>query len=177
MSKGAIGRTAWDTLTYAANYKPPPLIPRSICLVPATCPIQIENWGRSRECDESEMDNHAALSFNLRRCGMISDYAIFWKQALHIVKPDTLLRWHREFFRYYGRRKSRHRQNNPRSHLKQSSWSERWLERIAYGGQVGSEANNWNWISRSVNAPFRDTCRKQGKYLGDFTTAIRAKST
>lgn len=32
----------------------------------------------------------------------------FWKQALHIVQPDTLLRWHRELFRFYWRRKSRH---------------------------------------------------------------------
>ena len=31
----------------------------------------------------------------------------FWKQALHIVQPDTLLRWHRELFRFYWRRKSK----------------------------------------------------------------------
>jgi len=30
-----------------------------------------------------------------------------WRQALHIVQPDTLLRWHRELFRRYWRRKSR----------------------------------------------------------------------
>ena len=29
----------------------------------------------------------------------------FWKQSLHIVQPDTLLRWHRELFRFYWRRK------------------------------------------------------------------------
>ena len=23
----------------------------------------------------------------------------FWQQALHIVQPDTLLRWHRDLFR------------------------------------------------------------------------------
>src|SRR4030066_1319612 len=38
----------------------------------------------------------------------------FWKQALHIVQPDTLLRWHRELFRLYWRRKSRHRLNKPK---------------------------------------------------------------
>ena len=27
----------------------------------------------------------------------------FWKQALHIVQPDTLLRWHRKLFRTYWR--------------------------------------------------------------------------
>ncbi len=30
----------------------------------------------------------------------------FWKQTLHIAQPDTLLRWHRELFRFYWRLKS-----------------------------------------------------------------------
>jgi putative transposase len=30
----------------------------------------------------------------------------FWQQALPIVQPDTLLRWHRNLFRSYWRRKS-----------------------------------------------------------------------
>jgi len=30
-----------------------------------------------------------------------------WRQALLIVQPDTLLRWHRELFRRHWRRKSR----------------------------------------------------------------------
>jgi putative transposase len=34
-----------------------------------------------------------------------------WKDALHIVKPDTLLRWHRQGFKLYWRRKS---QGTPR---------------------------------------------------------------
>jgi hypothetical protein len=38
----------------------------------------------------------------------------FWKQALHIIQPDTLLRWHRELFRFYWRRKSRHKQDKPK---------------------------------------------------------------
>ncbi len=33
----------------------------------------------------------------------------FWQQTLHIVQPDTLLRWHRELFRMYWRRKSKMR--------------------------------------------------------------------
>ncbi len=35
----------------------------------------------------------------------------FWKQALHIVQPDTLLRWHRELFRFYWRLKSKGKHN------------------------------------------------------------------
>jgi hypothetical protein len=30
-----------------------------------------------------------------------------WQQALYIVQPDTLLRWHRELFRLYWKRKSK----------------------------------------------------------------------
>lgn len=38
----------------------------------------------------------------------------FWQQALHIVQPDTLLRWHRDLFRRYWRRKSKSKQRKPR---------------------------------------------------------------
>jgi len=30
-----------------------------------------------------------------------------WRDALHLVQPDTLLRWHRDLFRILWRRKSR----------------------------------------------------------------------
>jgi hypothetical protein len=38
----------------------------------------------------------------------------FWQQALHIVQPDTLLRWHRDLFRLYWRFKSRKKNREPR---------------------------------------------------------------
>ena len=40
------------------------------------------------------------------RLVFLSHFTAFWKQALHIVQPDTLLRWHRELFQFYWRRKS-----------------------------------------------------------------------
>ncbi len=40
------------------------------------------------------------------RLVFLSHFTAFWKQALHIVRPDTLLRWHRELFQFYWRRKS-----------------------------------------------------------------------
>ena len=36
-----------------------------------------------------------------------------WREALVVVKPDSLLRWHREGFRLYWRRKSRARLGRP----------------------------------------------------------------
>jgi putative transposase len=38
----------------------------------------------------------------------------FWQQALFIVQPDTLLRWHRDPFRRYWRRKSKSKRRKPR---------------------------------------------------------------
>ncbi len=37
---------------------------------------------------------------------LLSHFTKFWKQTLHIVQPETLLRWHRELFRMDWRRKS-----------------------------------------------------------------------
>ena len=40
------------------------------------------------------------------RLVFLSHFTKFWKQALHFVQPDTLLRWHRELFGMYWRKKS-----------------------------------------------------------------------
>ena len=40
------------------------------------------------------------------RLVLLAHFTKYWKQALHIVQPDTMLRWHRELFRLYWRRKS-----------------------------------------------------------------------
>jgi putative transposase len=40
------------------------------------------------------------------RLVFLSRFTRFWKQSIHIIQPDTLLRWHRELFRIYWRRKS-----------------------------------------------------------------------
>jgi hypothetical protein len=37
-----------------------------------------------------------------------------WKQALFLVQPETLLRWHRELFRLVWKRTSKPRSNKPR---------------------------------------------------------------
>jgi hypothetical protein len=37
-----------------------------------------------------------------------------WKQALFLVQPETLLRWHRELFRLFWKHKSKARSSKPR---------------------------------------------------------------
>ena len=44
----------------------------------------------------------------------LSRLTIFWQSALHIIQPDTLLRWHRDLFRLYWRRKSKAGNRQPR---------------------------------------------------------------
>ncbi len=38
---------------------------------------------------------------------LLASYVRAWRSALLVVQPDTLLRWHRELFRWSWRRKSR----------------------------------------------------------------------
>jgi putative transposase len=40
-----------------------------------------------------------------------------WQQALFIVQPETMLRWHRELFRVFWKRKSKVHSNHPRLSL------------------------------------------------------------
>jgi hypothetical protein len=49
-----------------------------------------------------------------KRLVLLARCTRFWQQALHIVQPDTLLRWHRDLFRLYWRRKSRKKKPQPR---------------------------------------------------------------
>ena len=40
---------------------------------------------------------------------LLTLFTKFWKQALHIIQPDTLMPWHQNLFRMYWRRKSQGR--------------------------------------------------------------------
>jgi transposase InsO family protein len=52
------------------------------------------------------------------RLSLLARLTGFWQSALHLVQPDTLLRWHRDLFRWYWRRKSKpkkHPQTTPQT--------------------------------------------------------------
>lgn len=46
-------------------------------------------------------------NFDRSRLVFLAHFTKFWKQTLHIVRPDILLRWHRELFCKYWRWKSK----------------------------------------------------------------------
>jgi len=48
------------------------------------------------------------------RLVLLAKFTGFWQKALHIVQPDTRLRWHRDLFRIYWRRKSKSKHRKPR---------------------------------------------------------------
>ncbi|MGZ6347234.1 MAG: integrase core domain-containing protein, partial [Anaerolineales bacterium] len=48
------------------------------------------------------------------RLVVLSRFTRFWQQTLLIVQPDTLLRWHRELFRWFWRYPSKPKSHKPR---------------------------------------------------------------
>lgn len=62
-----------------------------------------------RQIKRPELTNSDRLSLVLlARCTQ------FWKQAIFIIQPETLLRWHRDLFRLYWRWKSKSIKRKPR---------------------------------------------------------------
>jgi len=66
-----------------------------------------------------------------------------WKQALVIVQPETVLRWHRELFRWVWRRKSRSKRGRGKPPLSGDivALTSEWLEKTAPGEQSTFEEN------------------------------------
>ena len=65
-----------------------------------------------------------------------------WSDVLLIVKPETVVRWHRAGFRLYWRWRSRQRWAGRGSARRFGPWSVAWQRRIGTGGRPGSTANS-----------------------------------
>ena len=48
------------------------------------------------------------------RLTLLARLTNFWPSAMHIVQPESLLRWHRNLFRRYWKRKSKPKTRKPR---------------------------------------------------------------
>ncbi|MCP4429224.1 MAG: hypothetical protein GY803_32475 [Chloroflexi bacterium] len=48
------------------------------------------------------------------RLTLLARLTKFWQSALHIIQPDTVLRWHRDMFRRYWKKKSTPNSREPR---------------------------------------------------------------
>jgi len=76
---------------------------------------------------------------------LLSHFTRFWKQSLHIAQPETRLRWHRELFRNYWRRKS---QGKPKISPETVALIEKMAGEISYGEPNGYAENCSNWGSQ-----------------------------
>ena len=45
---------------------------------------------------------------------LIKDLLLNWKERMFIVKPDTVVKWHRTAFKFYWRWKSRPKGGRPK---------------------------------------------------------------
>jgi hypothetical protein len=94
----------------------------------------------------------------------------FWRQALHILQPETLLRWHRGLFRGYWRRKSRNKKRKPRISPKNRSdpiWGP------VYDGAARFSALNavWSFARRLRIYPHSDEPLPKMRYVSILPTA------
>ena len=48
------------------------------------------------------------------RLTLLARLTNFWQSAMHIVQPDTILRWHRDMFRRYWKKRSMPKRHEPR---------------------------------------------------------------
>ncbi len=80
-----------------------------------------------------------------------------WKQALFIVQPETLLRWHRQSFKLLWKYKSRAMSTTPKISAETLALIKEMARDNRLWEQSGSEANCSSWTSVSASAPFRST--------------------
>jgi hypothetical protein len=82
-----------------------------------------------------------------------------WRQALVIVQPETLLRWHRQGFRLFWKQKSKPKSTQAKvtaetiALIKQMAKHNRRLR-----SRTDPGANCSSWVFASANARFRSTC-------------------
>jgi hypothetical protein len=80
-----------------------------------------------------------------------------WKQTILIIQPETLLRWHRELFRLYWKRRSKASSYKPRVAAETIALiREMAKENRLWGAErIRGEVLNWAFVSASE--PFRST--------------------
>ena len=80
-----------------------------------------------------------------------------WKDMLLILKPDTVLHWHRQGFRLFWKFKSRKRGGRPKLSIETINLIQQMAKENLLWGLKGFEGNSSNWICRSLPQPSRNT--------------------
>ncbi len=80
-----------------------------------------------------------------------------WRQALRLVKPETLLQWHRNLFKLVWRRKSAVRQGRPPLASETIALIRQMARDNPLWGAERTQANCSSWTFMSPNALLRST--------------------
>ena len=83
-----------------------------------------------------------------------------WRESLLIVKPETLLHWHRQGFRLFWRHKSKSKTRQSRIPQEVLPSYTAWHSTIACGVLNGSKMNFGSWVICSVSGQLPNTCIK-----------------
>jgi putative transposase len=94
------------------------------------------------------------------RLVLLARFTRFWKQALHIIQPDTLLRWNRDLFRLYWRLKSKRKQNKPKISPETIDLIRKMAKENRLWGAERIRVSCSSWGSKYANEPSRNTCQK-----------------
>ena len=107
-----------------------------------------------------------------------------WRSALIIVKPATVVRWHRQGFRLYGDGRAAGIPGVPRSHAKSETSSAGCPKPTRCGGRPGSTANFSRSESTSRRPPWPSTWsefanhrHQPGALSSIITSAISCRPT
>ena len=79
-------------------------------------------------------------------------------KAVAIIRPETVIRWHRMGFRAWWRWKSRNPGGRPKIDPELRDLVRRLCEEIHYGARRESTANCSSWASLSRSRLFQNTC-------------------
>lgn len=82
---------------------------------------------------------------------LLSRLWIGWREALHFVKPATVLRWHRDGFSRFWRWRLRRRTGRPPIPAELRALITDGLRKSALGSTPGSTASFARWASKSPN--------------------------
>ena len=95
------------------------------------------------------------------RLVLLAHFTRFWKQALHIVQPDTLLHWHRDLFRFYWRMKSKRKQKKPKIPPETVDLIRKMANENRLWGAERIRGELLKLGSRCANEPSKNTCQKK----------------
>lgn len=88
---------------------------------------------------------------------MACEYLENWKEHLVIVKPDTVIRWHRHGFRYFWRWKSRSKPGRPKPGVEIIALIRRMSTENPSGAPHASATSSRSSVTMLPNPPWRST--------------------